>query len=105
MAPFQGYFGVMPAYAGALGAKLVTFYPQNEGLPTHHAVILLFRPETGEPGVVELSAGFGGAEDGSGETSGAVRVIESKVPVAAGAHDQDGLTTIERLTTALGRQG
>ena len=39
----------MPAYAGALGAKLVTFYPHNEGIPTHHAVILLFRPETGEP--------------------------------------------------------
>lgn len=49
VAPFQGYLGVMPAYAGALGAKLVTFYPQNEGLPTHHAVILLFRPETGQP--------------------------------------------------------
>jgi alanine dehydrogenase len=45
----QGFFGVMPAYAGALGAKLVTFYPNNEGIPTHHALIVLFRPETGEP--------------------------------------------------------
>jgi alanine dehydrogenase len=45
----QGFFGVMPAYGGALGAKLVTFFPNNEGLPTHHAMILLFRPETGEP--------------------------------------------------------
>jgi alanine dehydrogenase len=45
----QGFFGVMPAYGGALGAKLVTFFPNNEGLPTHHAVIVLFRPETGEP--------------------------------------------------------
>jgi alanine dehydrogenase len=45
----QGFFGVMPAHAGALGAKLVTFYPNNEGIPTHHALILLFRPETGEP--------------------------------------------------------
>jgi thiomorpholine-carboxylate dehydrogenase len=44
-----GFLGVMPAYAGALGAKLVTFYPDNEGVPTHHALILLFRPETGEP--------------------------------------------------------
>jgi ornithine cyclodeaminase/alanine dehydrogenase-like protein (mu-crystallin family) len=39
----------MPAYGGALGAKLVTFYPTNEGIHTHHAMILLFRPETGEP--------------------------------------------------------
>jgi alanine dehydrogenase len=45
----DGFFGVMPAYGGALGAKLVTFYPNNEGVPTHHAMILLFRPETGEP--------------------------------------------------------
>jgi alanine dehydrogenase len=45
----DGFFGVMPAYGGALGAKLVTFYPNNEGIPTHHAMILLFRAETGEP--------------------------------------------------------
>jgi alanine dehydrogenase len=45
----SGFFAVMPAYAGALGAKLVTFYPANQGIPTHHALILLFRPETGEP--------------------------------------------------------
>ena len=45
----RGFLGVMPAYAGALGAKLVTFYPGNRGVPTHHAVIVLFRPETGEP--------------------------------------------------------
>src|SRR3954451_10936634 len=44
-----GFFGVMPAYGGALGAKLVTFFPDNQGIPTHHAMILLFRPETGEP--------------------------------------------------------
>jgi ornithine cyclodeaminase/alanine dehydrogenase-like protein (mu-crystallin family) len=45
-----GFFAVMPAYAGgALGAKLVTFYPDNQGIPTHHALITLFRPETGEP--------------------------------------------------------
>jgi thiomorpholine-carboxylate dehydrogenase len=44
-----GFFGVMPARAQALGAKLVTFYPNNRGIHTHHAVIALFRPETGEP--------------------------------------------------------
>src|ERR1043165_402687 len=48
----QGFFGVMPAYGGGLGAKLVTFFPNNQGLPTHHAIIVLFRPETGEPLVV-----------------------------------------------------
>jgi ornithine cyclodeaminase/alanine dehydrogenase-like protein (mu-crystallin family) len=46
----QGFFATMPAWAGgALGAKLVTFYPNNDGVPTHHALIVLFRPETGEP--------------------------------------------------------
>src|SRR5262245_37775974 len=49
VAPFQGFLGVMPAHDGALGTKLVTFYPRNRGVPTHHAVILLFKPETGEP--------------------------------------------------------
>lgn len=49
---YGGHFGTMPA-AGevSMGAKLVTFYPGNaaRGLPTHLALILLFRPETGEP--------------------------------------------------------
>lgn len=45
----SGFLAAMPAYTGALGAKLVTFFPENEGVPTHHALILLFRPETGEP--------------------------------------------------------
>jgi alanine dehydrogenase len=45
----RGFLGVMPAYAGALGAKLVTFYPENRGVHTHHALILLFKAETGEP--------------------------------------------------------
>jgi thiomorpholine-carboxylate dehydrogenase len=49
VAEHQGFFAVMPAYGGALGAKLVTFYPNNKSVPTHHAMILLFRPETGEP--------------------------------------------------------
>ena len=49
VAEHKGFFAVMPAYGGALGAKLVTFYPNNKGVHTHHAMILLFRPETGEP--------------------------------------------------------
>jgi alanine dehydrogenase len=49
IADHQGFLGLMPAYGGALGAKLVAFYPKNEGIPSHHAMILLFRPETGEP--------------------------------------------------------
>jgi ornithine cyclodeaminase/alanine dehydrogenase-like protein (mu-crystallin family) len=52
VAEHKGFLGVMPAYDGALGVKLVTFYPDNQNLPTHHAMILLFRPETGEPLVV-----------------------------------------------------
>src|SRR5918912_3241329 len=50
VAEHQGFLGLMPAYTGgALGTKLVAFYPRNTGVPTHHAVIQLFRPETGEP--------------------------------------------------------
>jgi ornithine cyclodeaminase/alanine dehydrogenase-like protein (mu-crystallin family) len=48
----RGFFAVMPAYAGVVGAKLVTFFPVNRGIPTHHALIALFRAETGEPLVV-----------------------------------------------------
>jgi alanine dehydrogenase len=47
VAPHDGFLGVMPAYAGALGVKLVTFYPNNRGVPTHHAIIQLFEPATG----------------------------------------------------------
>jgi alanine dehydrogenase len=50
VAEHNGFFLTMPACTQeALGAKLVTFYPGNQGIPTHHALILLFRPETGEP--------------------------------------------------------
>ena len=51
VAPHKGFFAVMPAYAdgGALGAKLVTFHPHNVGIHTHHAVIVMFKAETGEP--------------------------------------------------------
>jgi thiomorpholine-carboxylate dehydrogenase len=46
-----GWFGVMPAaMSEVFGAKLVTFFPGNAGtLPTHMAVIQLFRAGTGEP--------------------------------------------------------
>lgn len=46
------YLGIMPAAAeDVMGLKLVCFYPGNVGtsVPTHTAMILLFRPETGEP--------------------------------------------------------
>src|SRR5215213_10982208 len=50
VAEHQGFLGLMPAYTGeALGVKLVAFYPRNTDVPTHHATILLFKPETGEP--------------------------------------------------------
>jgi alanine dehydrogenase len=49
VAEHGGFLGVMPAYAGALGVKLVTFFPRNTGIPTHLATIMLFKPETGEP--------------------------------------------------------
>jgi ornithine cyclodeaminase/alanine dehydrogenase-like protein (mu-crystallin family) len=46
------YLGIMPAVAEhAMGAKLVSFFPGNAGtgVPTHLAMIMLFRPDTGEP--------------------------------------------------------
>ena len=46
------YLGIMPAVADdAMGLKLVSFYPVNAGtdVPTHMAMLLLFRPDTGEP--------------------------------------------------------
>jgi alanine dehydrogenase len=49
IADHNGFFGLMPAYNGALGAKLVTLYPDNKHLPTHQGVIVLFDPATGEP--------------------------------------------------------
>lgn len=46
------YLGIMPAVAeDAMGLKLVSFFPGNAGtaVPTHLAMILLFRSDTGEP--------------------------------------------------------
>ncbi|MFQ5763638.1 MAG: ornithine cyclodeaminase family protein [Rhodospirillales bacterium] len=48
---FEGFFAPMPVITeDAMGVKLISYYPRNEakGLPTHHAMIVLFRPETGE---------------------------------------------------------
>ena len=50
--PHSGFMGLMPAvYGDIMGAKLVNFYPNNatQGLPTHLAIIALFRSDTGEP--------------------------------------------------------
>jgi thiomorpholine-carboxylate dehydrogenase len=47
-----GWFALMPAvYGDVMGAKMVTFYPGNVALQkhTHHAMIQLFRSDTGEP--------------------------------------------------------
>src|ERR1700692_1120739 len=46
------YLGIMPAVSpSSMGLKLVSFYPGNAGtgIPTHHGIILLSRPDTGEP--------------------------------------------------------
>lgn len=46
------YLGIMPAVMkDAMGVKVVSFYPVNAGtaVPTHLAMTLLFRPDTGEP--------------------------------------------------------
>ncbi len=48
----RGFMGIMPAvYGDVMGSKLVNLYPDNasRGLPTHQAVIALFRADTGEP--------------------------------------------------------
>ena len=48
----QGLLAAMPAFlasAGALTTKLVSLFPQNTDVATHHAVIACFDPETGVP--------------------------------------------------------
>jgi len=52
VAEYAGWYAVMPAvYGDVMGAKMVTFYPQNadKGKHTHLAMIQLFRADTGEP--------------------------------------------------------
>jgi thiomorpholine-carboxylate dehydrogenase len=48
----HGLLGIMPvAYGDVMGAKLVTLYANNGalGLPTHLALIAVFRTDTGQP--------------------------------------------------------
>ena len=48
----ERYWGIMPAAAqDTMGVKLVSFYPRNAGseIPTVSALVLLVRPDTGEP--------------------------------------------------------
>jgi ornithine cyclodeaminase/alanine dehydrogenase-like protein (mu-crystallin family) len=52
VAAHNGWFAVMLAvYGSVMGAKMVTFYPENVALEkhTHLAMIQLFRSDTGEP--------------------------------------------------------
>ncbi len=46
-----GFFLTMPAVGQAMGVKLVTLFPGNAelGKHTHHALITMFDPGTGEP--------------------------------------------------------
>lgn len=49
---YDGFFAPMPVIMeDGMGVKLLSYYPRNDerDLPTHHAMIVLFRPETGEP--------------------------------------------------------
>jgi ornithine cyclodeaminase/alanine dehydrogenase-like protein (mu-crystallin family) len=50
--PDRRYLGIMPAAGDdIMGAKIVSFYPGNEGtqFPTHNGTILLLDTKTGEP--------------------------------------------------------
>ncbi|XP_064618170.1 ketimine reductase mu-crystallin-like [Liolophura sinensis] len=52
---YNGVFLVMPAYSekdNALATKVVSFYPENKAVPTHHALIVLLEPTTGVPKAV-----------------------------------------------------
>jgi len=49
---YNALMGIMPAvYGDMMGSKLVNVYPANAalGLPTHQAIIAIFRSRTGEP--------------------------------------------------------
>ncbi|BFZ03493.1 hypothetical protein BsWGS_06532 [Bradybaena similaris] len=48
----DGFLGCMPVYSevdNILATKLVTFFPNNKGDPTHNAVVMVFSAETGVP--------------------------------------------------------
>jgi alanine dehydrogenase len=50
----DGFLAAMPAHVPGvgLGAKLVTVFPHNTGVPSHNAVVALFDPATGAPTAV-----------------------------------------------------
>jgi len=83
--PVRGYLGAMPGWLPAtpsapetLGLKAVAWFPGNarRGLATHHAWILLFDPETGEPRAF-LAAGTLTAVRTAAATAVATRVLAS----------------------------
>jgi ornithine cyclodeaminase len=48
----DAFLGAMPAYLpgqATLAAKLVTVFPHNRDLPSHHALVCVFDAETGAP--------------------------------------------------------
>uniref|UniRef100_A0A2C9JFG1 Ketimine reductase mu-crystallin n=1 Tax=Biomphalaria glabrata TaxID=6526 RepID=A0A2C9JFG1_BIOGL len=48
----EGFLGCMPVYSredDILATKIVSFFPQNKDVSTHHAVILVFCAHTGIP--------------------------------------------------------
>jgi len=51
VAAHGGFLASMPAVGDGVGVKLVTVYPGNAGsaIPTHQALMLMFRPATGAP--------------------------------------------------------
>ncbi|KAH9513103.1 hypothetical protein Btru_035850 [Bulinus truncatus] len=51
----DGFLGCMPVYSRVddiLATKLVSFFPHNKDVSTHHAVILVFSSQTGIPKVI-----------------------------------------------------
>jgi ornithine cyclodeaminase/alanine dehydrogenase-like protein (mu-crystallin family) len=72
-----GLLAAMPGRAaGVLEAKLVTVFPGNEerGLPSHHALVAVFDPETGEPAAV-LDGAYLTAARTAGASALATRVL------------------------------
>ncbi len=87
----------MPAYlpgAGTLAAKLVSLFPRNRDLPTHHALICCFDPATGAPVAVIDGTYVTAARTAAGSAvatrllarPGASRVAVIGTGVQAGAH-------------------
>src|SRR5260370_36064352 len=83
------YLGIMPAVAEeAMGLKLVSFYPGNagSGLPTHMAMVLLFRPETGEPLAVMGGPPLTQMRAAPGPAAATTRPASDRLPRGAPPH-------------------